>query len=76
MKDLIARIVTIIFVITFVVGFNFYCIHKEVSYYNNGVHEDCGGEWKRKGADMRKYKFYYECDKCGEIFSTYYEMED
>ena len=76
MKDLIARIVTIIFIIAFVVGFEFYRIHKAVSYYNEGVHEDCGGEWKRKVVDIGKYKFYYECDKCGEIFGANYKMED
>lgn len=76
MKNLIACIATIIFIIAFVVRFKFYWIHEEVAYFNNGIHEDCGGEWKRKGADMGKYKFYYECDKCGEIFGANYEMED
>lgn len=76
MGKFIACISTIIFIIAFVVGVQFYWMRKEVSYYNNGIHENCGGEWKRKGVDMGKYKFYYECDKCGEIFCANYEMKD
>lgn len=76
MKKLIAYIATTIFIIAFMDGIRFYWMHKEVSYFNNGIHEDCGGEWKRKGVDIGKCKFYYECDKCGEIFCANYEMDD
>lgn len=76
MGKLIACISTCIFIIAFSVVVRFHHMHREILYYNNGIHEDCGGKWKRIGIDIGKYKFYYKCDECGEIFCANYEMDD
>lgn len=36
--------------------------------YNNGIHQDCGGEWVIKGASDGF--ILYECDKCKGSFRS------
>lgn len=40
--------------------------NEQIETFNNGIHEECGGEWHlvAKG----KTVYYYECDKCGITF--------
>lgn len=76
MKNLIACIAAVILIIAFCVGINCYRTHKEVLYLNNGIHEDCGGKWKKIGINVGKRRFIYECDKCGEMLGSNFEIED
>lgn len=49
-----------------------YAIKKEEKrdekVYNEGIHQDCGGEWEIKGISNGYYT--YECDKCRKTFTT------
>lgn len=39
--------------------------------YNNGICKECGGHYHIVGTPTKNYHFYvYECDQCGESFST------
>lgn len=39
--------------------------------YNNGVHAECGGEWKVTPIGRKMNTSYvYMCDKCNEVFET------
>lgn len=57
--------------ITVCVGF-IYGMHKQYEEdkirYNNGIHQDCGGEWVIKGTGDGY--ILYECDKCKGSFSA------
>lgn len=56
-----------------------YAIHQEKEdidaeadrYWNDGIHETDGGNWRIKGTEGKYGQFIiYECDKCGKTFEA------
>ena len=60
-------------IIAFVISVPVVGVREATIHWNNGICENCGGNYKFAGADHGSY--YYSCEKCNHTIKTYSLME-
>lgn len=76
MKDFFKILIIILFCVGIIAMVILGCyaeVKQSIEYWNNGICENCGGEYKFSGATHVKNSgdyYYYTCEECGHTIKT------
>ncbi len=71
MAIILVVVITIVLVCAAITGIS--AAKERDAIWNNGIHNDCGGEWQFVGIQHEwRYSssIVYQCDNCGYLFNT------
>ena len=75
-KDYLIVIIVLLIaygIVAFVISMPVIEVQNAIIHWNNGICENCGGNYKFAGADRGSY--YYSCEKCNHTIKTYSLMK-